>query len=115
MVTHIPELMKITPSLVFWKTGDDPQPKTRELVVSPGTTLRNAKVTLSDPRMTSTVETVEEGKKYKVMVRPQQMATPLAAILWIESDAPSDAPRKFTVFAQIRRSSTSQTPSPASN
>ena len=107
MVTYIPELMKITPSLVFWKTGEAPQPKTLELAVSPGTTMRITKVTSSDPRMTATVEAVEEGKKYKVVVTPQQTATPLAAILWMESDAPSDAPRKFTAFAQIRRASPS--------
>ena len=102
MVTHIPELMKITPSLVFWKAGENPQPKTLELTVSPGTTMRIAKVTSSDPRMTAAIETVEEGKKYKVVVTPQQTATPLAAILWMESDSPPEAPRKFTAFAQIR-------------
>ena len=55
--------------------------------------------------MTAAIETIEEGKKYKVTVTPQQTATPLAAFLWMESDSPPDAPRKFTAFAQIRRAS----------
>ena len=84
MLIHIPELVKITPSLVFWKIGEAAEPKALELVVSPGAAMRFTKVTSSDPRMTAAVESVEDGKKYKIVVTPQQTATPLAAILWIE-------------------------------
>jgi uncharacterized protein DUF1573 len=102
MITHIPELMKMSPQFVWWKAGDEPRPQTIELTVMPDAHLRVTRVLSTDPKIKPTLETVEEGKSYKVVVTPEQTATPLMAVLTIDSTLAPDHQKLFTAFAQVK-------------
>ena len=97
--------MKVSPQLVFWQTGDAPQAKTIELTVMRDTPIRVNKVTSSDPSMKVALETVQEGKSYKVVVTPGQTAAPVSALLSIETEVAPNVHQIFSAYAHIKPSS----------
>ena len=102
MVTHLPDLVKLTPSFVFWRVGEESQAKAIEITLPPESKMRVTKVTSSDPKMTAKLETVHEGAAYKVIVTPSDTGAPVAAILWIECASPSGVSKSFTAYAHIK-------------
>lgn len=104
MVTHIPDPVKLSPSFVFWRIGEESQAKAIEVTLPPESKMRVTKVTSSDPKMTAKLETVQEGAAYKVVVTPSDTSAPVAAILWIECTSPSGVPKSFTAYAHIKAS-----------
>ena len=112
MVTHIPDLVKLSPSFVFWRIGEESQAKAIEVTLPPESKMRVTKVTSSDPKMTAKVETVQEGAAYKIVVTPSDTSAPVAAILWIECASPSGVPKSFTAYAHIKRAANASQPAP---
>ena len=109
IVTHIPDLVKLTPSFVFWRIGEESQAKAIEVTMPPESKMRVTKVTSSDPKMTAKLEAVQEGAAYKVVVTPSDTSAPVAAILYIECATPSGVPKTFTAYAHIKASKPSPT------
>ena len=101
--------MKLSPSFVFWRVGEESQAKTVDVTLPPEFKMRVTKVTSSDPKMTAKLETVQEGTAYKVVVTPSDTSEPIAAILWIECASPSGVPKSFTAYAHIKASKPSPT------
>lgn len=105
VIAHLPELVKVSPQFVFWLTGDAPQPKTIDLTVVRDTQIRVGKVTSSDPSMTVALETVQEGKSYKVVVTPGQTDTPASALLSIATEVAPNVHQVFNAYAHVKLSS----------
>ena len=72
--------------------------------------MRVTKVTANNPKMAAAIETVQEGKAYKVVVTPEQTKEPGAAILWIECTSSSGVQRTLTTYAHIKASVSPQPP-----
>ena len=108
MITHIPELMKVSPQLVFWQTGEAPEAKTIELTAMRDAPLRVTKVTSTDPKMKAAIETVQEGKSYKVVVTPAETAAPVSATLTIETELAPNVYQYFTAYAHVKQAKSSR-------
>lgn len=102
IITHIPELLKVSPQFVFWQTGEAPQPKTIELTVARNSPIRVTKVSSSDPSIKVALETVQDGKSYKVSVTPGQTDKPLSSLLTIETDVAPNVHQMFSAYAHIK-------------
>jgi uncharacterized protein DUF1573 len=103
MAIHIPEQVKFSPPLVFWLAGQPPEPKTIVLSVVQDEPLRVTKIASSEAKLQAALETVREGREYKIVVTPADTAAPAMAILRIESDGPTpDSPKIFQAYAQIK-------------
>ena len=94
--------MKVSPKLVFWRTGDAPEAKTIEVTVEGTAPVRVKKVTSSDPSVKVALETVQEGKSYKVVVTPQQTAAPVSSLLSIETEV-APACNNFSARTRMSR------------
>lgn len=108
IITHLPELVKVSPQLVFWRTGDAPGAKTIELTVMRAAPIRVTKVTSSDPSVKVALETVQEGRSYKVVVTPEQTATPVSALLSIDTEVEPSVHQLFSAYAHIKMSESSR-------
>src|SRR5262249_39089131 len=69
----IPQQLEITPSFVFWKQGDKPDPKTITVKAGKEFTVKHIKVTSSSPDFQTKVEEKGNGE-FQIDVQPQATA-----------------------------------------
>ncbi len=102
LVVAIPDLVKISPEILFWNKGEEAKAKTIVCDAMPGLAVRVVKVTSSEPRIQATIGTLGEGKKYTITVTPDSTATPSFAVLTIDMEFGG---RKKTIrsYAQVRQ------------
>src|SRR5947207_433540 len=72
--TIIPQQLEITPTFVFWKQGDKPDPKTITVKVGKEFTVKHIKVSSSSPDFQTKVEEKAKGE-FKIDVQPQETKT----------------------------------------
>lgn len=102
MVTLIPEVIKIEPQFVFWRTGEAPSPKTIKLKLPASMGLRLARVSSSDPKMSTVLETVREGAEYRITVTPTGTERQTMATLNIQAVSGANEPKVFQAYAQVK-------------
>ncbi len=100
LVTHIGEPARLEPSLVFWRAGEAPRPKTISVKLPPG--VRLTRVSSSDPKFATTLEPVGEQSEYKISVTPDGTAKKATAVLNIQAVTRSNEPRTFQAYAQVK-------------
>lgn len=103
LVVTIPELVKLSPEVLFWNKGEVAKPKTIVCDAMPGLPVRILKVTSSEPRLQARLETVTEGGKYTITVTPDTTLTASFALLTIEFEF-KDQKKSIRSYAQVRQS-----------
>ncbi|PYJ32114.1 MAG: hypothetical protein DME88_12320, partial [Verrucomicrobia bacterium] len=98
--TIIPQQLEITPTFVFWKQGDKPDPKTITVKVGKEFTVKHIKVTSSSPDFQTKVEEKGNGE-FKIDVQPQETKNLVASTLTIQ---PEDSQKIFYATARITNS-----------
>src|SRR5438034_11627911 len=81
--TIIPQQLEISPTFVFWKQGDKPDPKTITVKVGKDFTVKHIKVTSSSPDFQAKVEEKGNGQ-FKIDVQPQETKNLVASTLTIQ-------------------------------
>ena len=102
--TIIPQQLEITPTFVFWKQGDKPDPKTITVKVGKEFTVKHIKVTSSSPDFQTKVEEKGNGE-FKIDVQPQETKNIVASTLTIQ---PEDSQKIFYATARITNAPTVQ-------
>lgn len=102
LVAHIPVCMTVTPELLYWQVGDAPEPKAAALHVEDGVQLQITKVDSIDPTFTATLETIAEGKDYRVLVQPTTTGRESMAAIIIDALISGEVQKSFTVFPNIK-------------
>lgn len=100
-IVRIPEFLKVTPQFLYWQVGDMPEPKTILLSVEPGTELKIGKI-LSDSRFKTTLETIHEGKEYRLIVQPATTSEKCMAAVTIEAIVSGNVQKFFSTYAHIK-------------
>ena len=95
--TIIPQQLEITPTFVFWKQGEKPDPKTITVKVGKEFTVNHIKVTSSSPDFQTKVEETGKGE-FKIDIQPKETNSLLASTLTIQ---PEDSPKVFYATARI--------------
>src|SRR5258705_9757722 len=95
--TIIPQQLEITPTFVFWKQGDKPDPKTITVKVGKEFTVKHIKVTSSSPDFQTKVEEKSNGE-FQIDVQPQETKNLVASTLTIQ---PEDSQKVFYATARI--------------
>ncbi len=98
---HIPDVVKISPKTLKWKTGSDPEMKVLEIEMDYEKPVRVKSASSSNPDFTVKLVTLEEGTKYKLEVTPKRTDVPGLAILRIETDLEIAKHRIQQSFAAI--------------
>ena len=102
--TIIPQQLEISPTFVFWKQGEKPEPKTITVKVGKEFTVKHIKVTSSTPDFQTKVQ--EGNGEFKIDVQPKETNTLGGTTLTIQ---PEDSPKVFYATARI----TGEPPAPA--
>jgi hypothetical protein len=102
LIVNIPESVKITPEMVFWRVGEAPEPKTVEVSVSDETPAKIVSVVSSAPSIKATVEDVLPGKKATIRVTPADTSHVDHATLVIKMDYPAENPAAHFAYVQIK-------------
>jgi hypothetical protein len=97
----IPEVAKVTPSILIWTPGEKAGAKSIEVEAVPGQTVSVEKVTTSEPRFEVNVETVTEGARYRVVVTPKGTEKAGFALLNIETKI-KEGTKLLRAYAQVR-------------
>jgi hypothetical protein len=98
----IPELVRITPSVVEWQQGDLPQSKKVTIRVVHSEPVRIIGVTSTHDQVLGQLRTVMAGREYELTITPANTREPAKATLRMESDYPPDRPRIFYVYAAVK-------------
>lgn len=100
---NIPVLVEMSPKTVEWVKGDDMSAKTITVTMNHSEPIKLLKATSSNPSFTVEVKTIEEGKKYELLVKPQPMDDrPGIAVLHLETDCSIAKQKKQMAFAIVR-------------
>src|SRR5213080_5148055 len=102
--TIIPQQLEISPTFVFWKQGDKPDPKTITVKVGKEFTVKHIKVTSSSPDFQTKVEEKGNGE-FKIDVQPQETKNLVASTLTIQ---PEDSQKVFYATARSTNAPTVQ-------
>jgi len=86
LVVNIEEPVKIQPEVVFWRVGDQPDPKTIHIAVADDSPAKIASVESDNPAVKVQLKEVKPGKEYEVQVTPASLTQPGAATLLIRTD-----------------------------
>jgi hypothetical protein len=95
--TIIPQLLEISPTFVFWKQGEKPDPKAITVKVGKEFTVNHIKVTSSAPDYQTKVEETGKGE-FKIDVQPKDTNSVNGTTLTIQ---PEDSPKVFYATARV--------------
>jgi hypothetical protein len=102
LYVNIEEPVKIQPQVVYWRVGDQPDPKTIHIEVADDSPAKIASVQSDNPAVKVQLTEVKPGKEYEVQVTPASVTQPGAATVLIRTDYPRDNPQTKYVYVQIR-------------
>ena len=102
--TIIPQQLEITPTFVFWKQGEKPDPKQITVRAGKEFNIKHIKVTSSAPEFEAKVEDKGNGE-FKVDVQPKDTNQQAATTLTIQ---PEDSQKVFYATARIMNTPTIQ-------
>jgi hypothetical protein len=100
---HIPVLVALEPKTVTWDVGAKPESKTIAIRMAEGQTIRVLSVKCSSPIFDHELKTIEEGKKYDLIVTPKSSESPGMGVIRIETDCPISKHRTQQAFAVMRK------------
>jgi len=98
----IHEPLTISPMLVYWKVGEEPQMRSVTLSAAKGEKVHVKGVKSSSPRFSTSVQTVRDGDSYTLSVKPSNTAEKDSAEVTVDTDYPPAAPRSYRFFARIK-------------
>lgn len=100
---HIPVLVEIEPKTATWDIGSSPEPKTITLTMNHSEPIHVKGVSGSHPNFTHELRTVEEGKKYELIITPADTGQVCIAVFHIETDCPIARHRTQRAFSVVRK------------
>jgi len=100
---NIPILVAVDPKTVSWEVGEKPEAKTIKLTMAGDEPIHVAKVTSSSGTFTTEVKTVEDGKKYEIVVTPSSTDGPGIGVMRIETDCKIAKHKIQQAFGVVRK------------
>jgi hypothetical protein len=98
----IPVLVEVEPKTLIWESGSPAEPKTVTITMKHSEPIRVTSISGADQRFVQVLRTVEEGKKYEVVVTPAQTSGVGMGVIGIETDCPVQRFRSQRIFAVLR-------------
>lgn len=106
---HIPELVFLEPAKTLsWNVGDKSSPQTIKIRMAEGQTIHVTGVKSSSPNFVCELKTVEDGKKYELVVTPQDLSTSAMSVIRLETDCPIAKHKTQQAFGVIRKPAAGQ-------
>ncbi len=99
---QIPELIELSGRMLYWRVGDDPDPKSVRVRVAHSEPIHITEV-LTPPRSDFTVELkeVEKGRAYELIATPNSTESRSATSVMLVTDFPSEQPRRLPLSLRV--------------
>lgn len=85
---NIPLLIEIEPDVLRWTVGSEPEEQVFDIRMTGEEPLRVTEVTSTRPTFKWRLETVEQGRHYRLRVRPESTASPTMGAMRIQTNSP---------------------------
>lgn len=105
---HIPVLIGVEPKTLNWEVGAKPEPKTIQIQMAEGQNIKVLDVKNGSPAFSHELKTVEEGKKYELVVTPLSVDAAAMGIFRIETDCKLQKHKTQQAFAVVRKPTAAQ-------
>lgn len=105
---NIPVLIGLDQKTLKWELGGKAEPQTIHIVMAEGQTIRVTGTKSSSPSFACEVKTVEEGKKYDLIVTPLEIDTVGMTVIRIETDCPLTKHKIQQAFAVVRKATAAE-------
>lgn len=99
----IPVLVEIEPKTLTWDLGGDASPKTASLTVNYSSPIHVKEISSSNPAFNCELKTIEDGKKYEVVITPKSTSEVGLAVFHIDTDCTIPRHRSQRVFGVVRK------------
>lgn len=99
---EVPELVILTPRSVAWKLHEAAAEKTVELEVTPGVQIEFDRVLPTSGNFGARLETIEAGRRYRVLLKPPTTAQPANAAFRIFGKASSGREVVVSAYGNVR-------------
>ncbi len=100
---HIPVLVAIEPKTVKWDIGAPATPQIIQIRMAEGQAIHVTGVKSSSDLFVTEIKTLEEGKKYDLLVTPKQTTGPGLGVIRIETDCGVARHRTQQAFGVVRK------------
>lgn len=105
---HIPVLVALEPKTVKWELNGKPDPQVVQIRMAEGEVIRVLSVKSSSSGFSFDLKTLEEGRKYDLVVTPLAINAPTLAVVRIETDCKVARHKTHQAFAVIARPTPAQ-------
>ena len=89
---------------MIWEVGSKPEPKTVVVNMNHTMPIHVTRVSGADARFTQELRTIEDGKKYEIVVTPAGTDKVGMGVIHIETDCEIPRHRSQRVFSVVRHS-----------
>ena len=105
LTSHIvvPSLVEVEPKSLMWDVGSKPEPKTVTVTMKHSEPIKIVSMSGADPRFKQELKTIEEGKKYEVVITPASTEKVGMGVVHLETDCKIDRHRSQRVFMVVRQ------------
>jgi len=103
--THIivPTLVEVEPKSLMWDLGSKPEPKTVTVTMKHSEPIKIVSMSGADPRFKQELKTIEEGKKYEVVITPTSTEKVGMGVIHLETDCTFERHRSQRIFMVVRQ------------
>ena len=99
---RVPSLFEITPNITEWPLGGSPEPRTIAFKVLREKPVHVLEATSSRRQVTAKLETVAEGREYRVVLTPESTADTLLGFVKIVTDCELEQHRQQMAFFAVK-------------
>ena len=103
---QIPAVITITPEIVEWFVGDQPEPKTFKVLVDHPDPIEILQVSCKREGFTHELKTVKAGREYEIVLTPDSTAKAMLGLLRVETDCKIPKHKTQLAFFAISRPKT---------
>ena len=97
----IPEMLKVEPTVLRWNQNETPTPRALNLSTITEQEVRVVKVDATDDRLSTKIETLEAGRKYRLTVSPLETMHRFRGLVRVTTDYPVEQPKVYEVPVEI--------------
>lgn len=98
----IPELVKIEPPTLNWPIGGDADPKSFKITMHGEEPIKLLEASVSNPKFSYKLETVAEGKEYKLTVTPKTVEGRALGMVRMKTDSSISRHQRYQAFVMVK-------------
>jgi len=102
LLVDIEDPIQIQPELVFWRIGEQPNPKKIQIAVANDASVKVVSVASDNPSIKAELTEVKPGRQYEIEITPTDLSRPAGATFLIRTDYPTQNPRTRYAYARVK-------------